>query len=548
MDRRTWKLPPRTGPEPPAARGRQGALWTNKIPPCAINQNNRRQTFKNGRAVIFTTGAPSADTELSESDYEKLSDKEDGSIVFESESLCGNGSVTVTQHADGWRVLRFDDGAQGLGYWDDANGATPEVLGYHYIRAMASAACAFLHINGVDLTRAITHTQQHAAVDRSQDLRFIFCGLGCGALPAFFGHHFPNASHERKQVVEIDSAVVEAATRCFGFPANVIPLHEPDPLPAAPQGVPGGKQLLDTVIADAATFMSQRQSGDVSCIFLDAYDSEGNVPAHLEASSFLKACVDALAPGGIIVANLFNGCPGESRRAGMLSYAEKLRRAVGAPVYSVKVVQQTGNAILVVCKPDEGQSPPEHSITREDLLQSAEIVSDGAGFSFDANTYVEQMFWMVMSGADGEAEDEDWGGGGGSSGAYELVPGEAWRWLAGSGTATDEYFVSREFTDVTLARKAQAKLLALSDKWTEARDEIDFALLEHDPDDDAHFSESAEDASMVTNECLELWSDLLDDPEVDSTQEGILVRSMGYKMEQLQVFLNQLDALDMAEA
>eukprot|EP00854_Cymbomonas_tetramitiformis_P004724 gene4724-5778_t len=461
------------------------------------NTNNRRQTFKNGRAVIFTTGAPSADTELSESDYEKLSDKEDGSIVFESESLCGNGSVTVTQHADGWRVLRFDDGAQGLGYWDDANGATPEVLGYHYIRAMASAACAFLHINGV---------------------------------------------------VEIDSAVVEAATRCFGFPANVIPLHEPDPLPAAPQGVPGGKQLLDTVIADAATFMSQRQSGDVSCIFLDAYDSEGNVPAHLEASSFLKACVDALAPGGIIVANLFNGCPGESRRAGMLSYAEKLRRAVGAPVYSVKVVQQTGNAILVVCKPDEGQSPPEHSITREDLLQSAEIVSDGAGFSFDANTYVEQMFWMVMSGADGEAEDEDWGGGGGSSGAYELVPGEAWRWLAGSGTATDEYFVSREFTDVTLARKAQAKLLALSDKWTEARDEIDFALLEHDPDDDAHFSESAEDASMVTNECLELWSDLLDDPEVDSTQEGILVRSMGYKMEQLQVFLNQLDALDMAEA
>ena len=42
-------------------------------------------------------------------------------------------------------------------------------------------------------------------------------------------------------------------------------------------------------------------------VFLDAYDGDGNVPQHLMAPGFLEACADVLAPGGVVVANLFNG-------------------------------------------------------------------------------------------------------------------------------------------------------------------------------------------------------------------------------------------------
>ena len=56
------------------------------------------------------------------------------------------------------------------------------------------------------------------------------------------------------------------------------------------------------VRVDACTLSEGQLWGHrTGCIFLDAYDGKGEVPAHLERMEFLKACKDALRPGGVVV-------------------------------------------------------------------------------------------------------------------------------------------------------------------------------------------------------------------------------------------------------
>ena len=53
----------------------------------------------------------------------------------------------------------------------------------------------------------------------------------------------------------------------------------------------------------------------------DAYDGEGAVPAHLSSPDFLADCAAVAAPGGVVVANLFNGVDGSEVRANVAAFA-----------------------------------------------------------------------------------------------------------------------------------------------------------------------------------------------------------------------------------
>lgn len=66
------------------------------------------------------------------------------------------------------------------------------------------------------------------------------------------------------------------------------------------------------------------------------------MPPHLEDVEFLRACASALRPGGLLVANLFNGPEGTPERLAVQDFAVKLARTVG-PVCSFKV-RETGRS------------------------------------------------------------------------------------------------------------------------------------------------------------------------------------------------------------
>ena len=59
--------------------------------------------------------------------------------------------------------------------------------------------------------------------------------------------------------------------------------------------------------AEAEATCKDTGNGGLGTILLDAFDSKGETPAHLLQSAFLTDCYSALAPGGTLVTNLFNG-------------------------------------------------------------------------------------------------------------------------------------------------------------------------------------------------------------------------------------------------
>jgi len=87
------------------------------------------------------------------------------------------------------------------------------------------------------------------------------------------------------RVLEIDSQVVAIARQCFLVPEND----------------PG----LEIIIGDGAEYMS-REDVCADVIMVDGYDAESHVEA-LATSAFYSDCRSRLAPGGILVVNLWGG-------------------------------------------------------------------------------------------------------------------------------------------------------------------------------------------------------------------------------------------------
>lgn len=92
--------------------------------------------------------------------------------------------------------------------------------------------------------------------------------------------------------------------------------------------IPPDDERLQVVHADARTLLRQRV-GAYDVLLLDAYDPTG-IPAALSTPAFYASCRDALAPGGVLAANLF--CDGHA------AHVARLREVFDG---RVRVVEET---------------------------------------------------------------------------------------------------------------------------------------------------------------------------------------------------------------
>jgi hypothetical protein len=367
-------------------------------------------------------------------------------VLFEGVSSHGNGLVKVTRHG-AWLALRFDESEQGLSFTSDAThpeeyaagAALPHVLGFEYLRVMAAAAAGFAALNGVDLSRF--------APRGAPEPRIVCVGLGAGALPAFLAHHFsPNGA--RVAVAEIDPVIIhvtrsvlgvqfdsaETAEELLAFPkaaaaggknnkrANGVP--QAAQAPRAPFAVAQADGCA--LVAALAAEVSAGRDRGASLLLLDAYEARGRIPAHLKQDDFLAACGAALAPDGLVVANLFNGTPNSAPRKEMAAYARALAAAVG-PVYSVKVQAQQTNVILVAAKAGSALGQENSARggfpSRGALSDAVRRVARASGWEYDAGAAVERMFELRFR----------------AGGVAEVVPGRFIDWPKESSAADHTY-------------------------------------------------------------------------------------------------------------
>jgi SAM-dependent methyltransferase len=268
----------------------------------------------------------------------------EGRVLFAEASAHGNKVVRVNQHGP-WRCLTTcGEVEQGLAYFDGAT-PQPQVLGYQYLRVMLAAALGFCALA--------------PSAPSGDGPRIVCVGLGTGALPGYLAHHLvtaletdagpaqvraePLLAPSQLVAVEIDPVVVRAAAQHLGCrfyvdngeataaaaAAAAEPEAKAETVAAAPATAEAVAPLLSgasegeagafcVTVRDAASYVRTLRGASVAAVFLDAFDGEGETPAHLLAPVFLRECREALAPGGVLVCNLFNGATGSKAREGPL--------------------------------------------------------------------------------------------------------------------------------------------------------------------------------------------------------------------------------------
>ncbi|GJP50320.1 hypothetical protein CLOM_g9451 [Closterium sp. NIES-68] len=232
-----------------------------------------------------------------------------GDEVFLQRSDWGNGTVTVTSHpasdegaeewGEGggvrtlrheWRVLRFNDatrqsvarvstvavdvtvdGERGVttgrggeggaaGKWGGEGERRrvvlqrqqPNCLAFEYLKSMAAAALTSCHLHQPHLL---------ASSEAPPRLHVLCLGLGGGSLPLFLANTLPSALID---AVEIDPAVITAATQHMGFPAWAVR--------ATPQSCSGPKAAADALAVDQEAAAAAAVTAAERLLWHDVYE------------------------------------------------------------------------------------------------------------------------------------------------------------------------------------------------------------------------------------------------------------------------------------
>lgn len=134
------------------------------------------------------------------------------------------------------------------------------------------------------LELAYTRVAMIGAALTPSDGRILFVGLGGGAMPMYTRAIMPEA---RIDVVEIDPLIVDVAQRHFGFR-------------------PDSQMVVYT--GDGRAFIENAPPASYDLIVLDAF-SDDAIPFALTTWQFLEAVRSRMAPGGVVVSNLWTGNP-----------------------------------------------------------------------------------------------------------------------------------------------------------------------------------------------------------------------------------------------
>lgn len=133
-----------------------------------------------------------------------------------------------------------------------------------------------------DLELSYTRSMMAFLLFQSVQRSVLMVGLGGGSVAKFVRYHMPEV---RVRVLEIDPQVVAIARQCFLVP--------PD------------DARFEVIIGDGAEYMT-REDVRADVIMVDGYDAESHVEA-LATRQFYTDCRARLAPGGVLVVNLWGG-------------------------------------------------------------------------------------------------------------------------------------------------------------------------------------------------------------------------------------------------
>jgi spermidine synthase len=226
--------------------------------------------------------------------------------------------ILLTEDESGLRTLRF--GAEGASQ-SVVKAGDPRHLALPYARVLP-AGLAF-HRN---------------------PRRMLIVGLGGGTLPRFFHSHFPEMMID---VVEIDQGVVDVAKAYCGFAEDA---------------------RMRVYVADGRDFIEANRAG-YDVIILDSFDTDA-IPRHLATLDFLRRVQSALAPAGIVLANVWGRAINPLYADMLLTY-----RAAFADVYILDV-PAPGTKIFAAL-------PRRHAMTRDGLVQHAREISRHRGFDYE---------------------------------------------------------------------------------------------------------------------------------------------------------------------
>lgn len=111
--------------------------------------------------------------------------------------------------------------------------------------------------------------------------RLLVVGLGGGSLPVYLHRRYPQALVES---VEIDPEVVKVAKSFFGLVEDA---------------------RMKVHVGDGRAFIEKAPAAAYDAILLDAFGSL-EVPGHLTTLEFLEAVKRAVAPGGVVLSNVWD--------------------------------------------------------------------------------------------------------------------------------------------------------------------------------------------------------------------------------------------------
>ena len=176
--------------------------------------------------------------------------------------------------------------------------------------------------------------------------KVLIVGLGGGAMPMFLRKLHPEAQIE---VFELDPDVVKVARKYFGF-------AEDKKLKAS---VGDGRALIEAA------------PGGWDLVFLDAY-GKGSIPRHLATVEFLKMLRGKLAPGALVVGNVWEPASNPLYESMARTYGEVFE------TLCVKTVPNSGNRIFFAQR-----AVPSDSVER------ARKMAQKAKLPFDLVPYAE---------------------------------------------------------------------------------------------------------------------------------------------------------------
>lgn len=182
------------------------------------------------------------------------------------------------------------------------------------------------------------------------EARVLFVGLGGGAMPTWLRQ----LRHDTPiDVVEIDPVVVEVARDWFGFREDA---------------------AMKAWVADGRPFIEEAPPGFWGLIVLDAF-SPGGAPRSLATVEFLEAVRRALAPGGVVVANLHT--TDAAHAAIVAGYREVFEQV------ALLQVPDHAQQVLVAAQ-------AARPLTRSAVLEAARRFAAEGDLGFDLPALVEQ--------------------------------------------------------------------------------------------------------------------------------------------------------------